>query len=150
MDGKVSLDNADPSGYNDPSYVDFSEDYKIRRGVNGSSSNSGAEDLATYTATIPDTPLVISFGIPIATSKFLQSSTSQSLSTLQHPQCFLYLSSRMINDPNSTCFIAWTDLDSNVCEFSRSNCNLGSYFKHNNVSFIYCLVVASPSPPLIL
>lgn len=102
MDGKVSLDNADPSGYNDPSSVDFSEDYKIRRGVDDSSSNSGAEDLATYTATIPDTPLV---GVPIATSKFLQSSTSQSLSTLQHPQCFLHLSSRMINDPNSTCFI---------------------------------------------
>lgn len=32
MDGKVSLDNADPSGYNDPSSVDFSEDYEIRRG----------------------------------------------------------------------------------------------------------------------
>ena len=47
--------------------------------------------------------------------------------------------SRMINDPKSTQFIAWTELGtsfvvSNVGEFSRSI--LGSHFKHNNVSFV--------------
>ena len=43
---------------------------------------------------------------------------------------------RMINDPKSTQFIAWTELGtsfvvSNVGEFSRSI--LGGHFKHNNV-----------------
>lgn len=45
---------------------------------------------------------------------------------------------RMINDPKSAQFIAWTELGasfvvSNVGEFSRSI--LGSHFKHNNVCY---------------
>ena len=68
----------------------------------------------------------------------------------------LYLLFRMINDPKSTQFIAWTELGtsfvvSNVGEFSRSI--LGSHFKHNNVSFfIYLLAVVTNnhSIPLVL
>lgn len=154
----VSLGNADPSGYDDPSSVDLSEDHEMRSPIDGSSSNSGAEDSATYTASAtPATPSVISsgiamFGKPVATSNFV-TKLYQSVSTLQPLQRLLRLSSRMINDPKSTHFIAWTDLGtsfvvSNVGEFSRSI--LGSHFKHNNVSFVHRLVVPPPSPPPVL
>jgi len=59
----------------------------------------------------------------------------------------------MIDDPKAARFIVWNETGmsftvSNIGEFSRTI--LGSHFKHNNVSFIRCLVAAPSSPPLVL
>lgn len=137
MDGKVSLDNADPSGYNDPSSVDFSEDYKIRRGVDDSSSNSGAEDLATYTATIPDTPLV---GVPIATSKFLQSSTrwlmTQTPPVLLSEQTLTPMSVSSVEATATSALISSTTIfvhQLNIYGFHKINCTSYVQYTSTNV-----------------
>jgi hypothetical protein len=63
------------------------------------------------------------------------------------PDAFFLHLYRMISDPKSAQFIAWTELGtsfvvSNVGEFSRSI--LGGHFKHNNVCIFFLLVRHAP------
>ena len=109
--------------------------------VDGSGSTSGAEDSFGPTGSAGILGMGGSMNVlgkPLATNNFVTklyqsvSSFFSLASTINLRTC------RMINDPKSTQFIAWTELGtsfvvSNVGEFSRSI--LGSHFKHNNVSF---------------
>lgn len=117
-----------------------SEDLEMRSPIDGSGSNSGAEDGLAYGGTSTPGGLGESGRGSGTGSGGLPLGMAGSMNILGKPMAtnnFVTKLYQMINDPKSAHFIAWTELGtsfvvSNVGEFSRSI--LGSHFKHNNFS----------------
>lgn len=114
--------------------------------VDGSGSGSGGEDALGGTGGQIGMSMPVGMagsmnilGKPMPTNNFV-AKLYQYVFSPSSSQFLLSSFLRMISDPKSTHFIAWTELGTsfvvqNVGEFSRSI--LGSHFKHNNVCTLF-------------
>ncbi|KXN91101.1 Heat shock factor protein [Leucoagaricus sp. SymC.cos] len=114
-----------------------SEDHEMRSPIDGSGSNSGAEDGLAYGGSSTPGGLGDSRGTGAGGMPMGMAGSMNILGKPMATNNFVTKLYQMINDPKSAHFIAWTELGtsfvvSNVGEFSRTI--LGSHFKHNNFS----------------